>query len=120
MTVPSSSDHDLLHNHYRLLAHLHDRLRHEGDPNVVLRETTRRLAEHLGVNPAGYGEFDKANFNDDQANRTFASLGEIVAVDGSDPVFPEAVLQIDLGVGRSNLVASLLVCPGPGPFGPAR
>lgn len=59
-------------------------------------------------------------FHDDQANGALASLGEIVAVDGPDPVFRSAVLQIDLGVGRSILVTSLLVRPGPRPFGLAR
>lgn len=59
MTVPPPPEHELLRDHYRFLTQLHDRLRHEGDPNVVLRETTRRLAEHLGVNRAGYGEFDE-------------------------------------------------------------
>lgn len=51
-------DNELLRDHYRFLADLHERLRHEGDPNIVLEETTRRLAIYLGVSRTGYGEFD--------------------------------------------------------------
>lgn len=50
--------HRLREDHDRFLSDLHDRLRNEGDPAVILRETTRRLAEHMGATRTGYGEFD--------------------------------------------------------------
>jgi len=45
-------------DHGAFLASLHERLRNEGDPDVILSETTRRLALHLGASRTGYGEFD--------------------------------------------------------------
>ena len=45
-------------DHGAFLTALHERLRNEGDPDVILAETTRRLALHLGASRTGYGEFD--------------------------------------------------------------
>lgn len=76
-------EHELLRDHYRFLSDLHDRLRHEGDPHVVLEETTRRLAMHLGVNRTGYGEF-----NDDASifyPRAIWTDGSVAAIDTRIP-----------------------------------
>lgn len=45
-------------DHRAFLNALRDRLRHEGDPAVILAETTERLARHFDASRAGYGEFD--------------------------------------------------------------
>lgn len=46
-------------DHQAFLEDLRDRLRHEGDPAVILAETTERLARHFEASRAGYGEFDR-------------------------------------------------------------
>jgi signal transduction histidine kinase/ActR/RegA family two-component response regulator len=46
-------------DHEVFLQDLRDRLRHEGDPAVILAETTERLARHFEASRAGYGEFDR-------------------------------------------------------------
>ncbi|WP_342250336.1 ATP-binding protein [Sphingomonas sp. OTU376] len=51
--VPEPTRHD------EFLLALRDRLRNEADTEVILAETAERLGRHLGVNRAGYGEFDE-------------------------------------------------------------
>ncbi len=46
-------------DHQVFLQDLRDRLRYEGDPAVILAETTERLARHFEASRAGYGEFDR-------------------------------------------------------------